>query len=188
MLAEMILWLQKYKSCRPHGAVFMHTVVPSCFAYLHHVFNMWHSCFFWIHSSVVLICASLWWAKKLERNLYRLAKNDWLLIQEQHFSIFSRNLDMIQVDRILMEAPVEENNPKRHCFHSEGFFMEGKIKKEENVRYEDVAQRLLSVNVSKAFHVLKFIDSHRCKGTRRHISLEIPDRHTHMMCIDCTQG
>lgn len=33
--------------------------------------------------------------------------------------------------------------------------MEGKIKKKENVRYEEVAQQLLSVNVSKAFHVLK---------------------------------
>lgn len=28
--------------------------------------------------------------------------------------------------------------------------MEGKIKKKENVRYEEVAQQLLSVNVSKA--------------------------------------
>lgn len=79
----------------------------------------------------------------------RLTKNDWLLIQKQHFSTFSSNLDMIHEDRILMEAPVEENYPKGHWFSL------WRLKKKENVRYEEVAQQLLSVNVSKAFHVLK---------------------------------
>lgn len=79
----------------------------------------------------------------------RLTKNDWLLVQKQHFSTFSSNLDMIHEDRILTEAPMEENYPKVHWF---SFW---RLKKKENVRYEEVAQQLLSVNVSKAFHVLK---------------------------------
>lgn len=169
------------------AAVFMHTVVPSCFAYLHHMFNMWHGCFFWIHSSVDR-CFPLT-SKEVSD---RLTKKDWLLIQKQHFSTFSSNLDMIHEDHILMEAPDGGScggkwSQRTLFFTLEAFLWKEKLKRRKTWDMRKWHSGFSLWMCPKLFMCWSFIDSHRCKVTRRHISLQIPDRHTRM-CIDCTQG